>query len=293
MASLQTFAQTPSDTTLVGKKVRIQTSNGDDIRGVITAENEINIQIRLDDSTVFTVPKIKIASFEVLEEDQFNPLPDSLFQGNHKLYFLNYSALPFEGKSGQFDVSLFGTQSVSMNLSPRFSIAARNMFFKGFDFSGLVSIKVKDHLYAGIHFGWLARYSVFFPNYFDEDDWGFNVNLKFTIGTNRKNFTIGAGGFSSIFFGHSSKVLTFSGMYPLRKRVLIVGDGSFMLDNEIGGYGIGIKFLGKTDWSIDLGFGHSYFPKTSTEVIPYYLRSDKKDFFSEISFPFIGFHKKF
>ncbi len=187
----QGFAQTPSDTILVGKNVRIQTHQGHDIRGVITAENEVHLHIKLGNNTVVTVAKINVRRIDFLDEQPIKPNPDSLFQGNHKMYFLNYAALPFEPNSGQFDVSSFGVICMSMNLSKRFSFGARYLFFNALDFSGMFNLKLKEHFYAGIHFGWLARYTSFSQSNFDKDDWGFNINVKFTVGTSQKNFTVG------------------------------------------------------------------------------------------------------
>jgi hypothetical protein len=55
----------------------------------------------------------------------------------------------------------------------------------------MFNLKPKEHFYAGIHFGWLARYTSISQSNFDKDDWGFNINVKFTVGTSQKNFTVG------------------------------------------------------------------------------------------------------
>ncbi len=77
------------------------------------------------------------------------------------------------------------------------------------------------------------------------------------------------------------------------QRILLVFDSGYMVDKKTGGFGLGIRFLGKRNWSIDFGMGQTLFPEDKKKYIPDFKIISFEKFMGDIGFPFIGFHKKF
>ena len=289
IGSQHLHAQDTSDTTLVGKRVRIATVDRMVIEGVILSDNENHLRIQVNKDKVVVVAKLQIKEIIYLDQPRKKALNDSIFEKQQHVYFFNSTSFPLEKKTAQFDVTLPAMIAVSGNLSSRFSLSMRYLLFAALDFSANLRVQIAPKL----NLSFRAAYMIQHPTHQLTDLSGINLSTKISIGDKNHNVSLGFGGYSTVTNSESSMVLSFSGITTLAKRWMLIGDGSYIFDKNLGIFATGIRFLGDESWSVDLGIFGLFFPYMDRDEFILDRHFELHPNADHLFLPFVGFHKKF
>ena len=72
-----------------------------------------------------------------------------------------------------------------------------------------------------------------------------------------------------------------------------MGDGSYIVEKDLGVFATGIRFLGDELWSVDLGALGLFFPYVDRDEIIVHQNFELDPKADHLFLPFVGFHKKF
>tara|TARA_R100001143_G_scaffold37173_1_gene34680 strand:- start:24906 stop:25784 length:879 start_codon:yes stop_codon:yes gene_type:complete len=209
----------------VGETVRITTSDGNVLMGVIEQENDDQVIIRVDGIGEVTVQKSNIKKFEIINPDRIRN-GDYWFDNPHGTrYFFAPNAIGLQKGTGYYQNAWIFFNNVNYGISNNFSIGAG--LIPGFLFGGGLdatplwilpkfSIPVSGdnfHLGVGAMIGGII---------------GSGSGALFygsgTVGSTDKNLTVGLGYGASGGELSSTPLVNISGMYRAKRTIYMLGE---------------------------------------------------------------------
>lgn len=281
-----------SDSTNTGRLVEVRTTENNKFIGTIISDDGTTLVLLTTTIGKVSIPKLQIKSIKYMDEGQSKSQGFNPGQMQHNRYLLSKNALPMEDNQVQMHLPMMCFGLVDIGFSERFSLTAGTFWFAAFGFMGNYIIPTKSAGNFGISAGVGGLVRPFGAANTIGQITGFNASLYYTLGDERRNFTIG-GGYLSNFEGEgNSYYFNFGGQAQFNNRMAIMTEGALAPEYKGGTFGLALRLLSKKGNTWDLGlsyllyedllyryYGNGYYT-TSTAVVG-------------IPFPVVGFHKDF
>lgn len=238
----------------IGETVRITTSDGNVLMGVVEQENEDQIIVRVEGIGEVTVQKSNIKKMEIIDPERIQN-GDYWFENPHGTrYFFAPNAIGLQKGTGYYQNAWIFFNNVNYGVSDNFSIGAGLipgfLFGGGLDSTPLwilpkLSIPVSGdnfHLGVGAMIGGII---------------GSGSGALFygsgTVGSTDKNLTVGLGYGASGGDISSTPLVNISGMYRAKRTIYMLGELYFLPGID----GSGVTLLGARwapeNFAVDFG----------------------------------------
>jgi hypothetical protein len=281
-----------NDSTNTGRLVEVRTTEDNKFIGTIISDDGVNMVILTTTIGKVSIPKLQIKSIKYLDEGQgksrsFNP---GMIQ--HHRYILNKNALPMEENQVQMHMPMLCFGLVDIGFSERFSLTAGTFWFAAFGFQGNYIIPTKSAGNFGISAGVGGLVRRFGTSNTMGQITGFNANVYYTLGDEKRNFTIGGGYLSNFEGRNNSYYFNFGGQIQFNNRMAVITEGAIAPEFEGGTFGFALRLLSKKGNTWDLGISYLLYEDL---VYQYYGNGYYNSYNTLVGIPFpvVGFHKDF